>query len=219
MSDSILTKNQIAVLEKIGDNKFIADNLYFTGGTALAEFYLKHRFSEDLDFFSEQEFDIVSIDIFLKSLKIELGISKVDFQQSYNRNIFFLHFNQEVLKTEFTYFPFPRIEQGVSKYGIRVDSLLDIAVNKLFTIYQRTKARDYIDLYFICIHAGYSIERLIEHAKVKFDWHIDPLQLGTQFIKATEAEDYPRMIEKIDHKMWQNFFIQEAKKLSSEIIQ
>lgn len=219
MSDSILTKNQIAVLEKIGDNKFIADNFYLTGGTVLAEFYLKHRFSEDLDFFSEREFDILSIDVFLKNLKLELGISKIDFQQSYNRNIFFLHFNQEVLKIEFTYFPFPRIERGDSKYGIKIDSLLDIAVNKLFTIYQRTKARDYIDLYFICTKAGYSMDDLIKRAKVKFDWHIDPLQLGTQFIKATEAEDYPRMIQQVKNRVWQDFFLEEAKKLSPEIIQ
>lgn len=205
-------------MEKIGNNKFIADNFYLTGGTVLAEFYLKHRFSEDLDFFSEKEFDILSIDIFLKNLKLELNISKIDFQQSYNRNIFFLHFDQEVLKTEFTYFPFPRIEQGDYKYGIKTDSLLDIAVNKLFTIYQRTKARDYIDLYFICAEVGYSFGSLIKHAKIKFDWHIDPLQLGTQFIKATEAEDYPRMIKQIDNKVWQNFFIQESKKLSPEII-
>lgn len=219
MSDLILTKNQIAVLEKIGNNKFIADNFYLTGGTALAEFYLKHRFSEDLDFFSEKEFDILSIDIFLKELKSELVISKIDFQQSYNRNIFFLHFNQEVLKIEFTYFPFPRIRQANSKYGVMIDSLLDIAVNKLFTVYQRTKARDYVDLYFICAEAHYSMDGLIKHAQIKFDWHIDPLQLGTQFIKAAEAEDYPKMIKKIDNQVWQNFFLQEAKKLSPEIIQ
>lgn len=216
--NSILTPNQIKVLEKVGKNKFISQNFYLTGGTALAEFYLNHRFSEDLDFFSEKELDILPIDIFFKDLKPELGISKIDFQQSYNRNIFFLHFNGEVLKTEFTYFPFPRITQGDSKYGIKVDSLLDIAVNKLFTIYQRTKARDYIDLYFICVQAGYPISDLIKQAKIKFDWHIDPLQLGTQFTKVTEAEDYPKMIEKVENSVWQNFFIKEAKKLSPEII-
>jgi len=30
-----------------------------------------------------------------------------------------------------------------------VDSMLDIAVNKIFTIYQKARARDFIDLYFI----------------------------------------------------------------------
>lgn len=218
MSDSILTKNQISVLEKVGSNKFIADNFYLTGGTVLAEFYLKHRFSEDLDFFSEKEFDILSIDVFFKKLRPELEIQKIDFQQSYNRNMFFLHFNDEVLKTEFTYFPFRRIEKGEVKFGIEIDSLMDIAVNKLFTIYQRTKARDYIDLYFICDNGGFSISDLIKKARLKFDWHIDPLQLGTQFTKATEAKDYPRMTKQVDNALWQDFFVREAKKLLAEII-
>jgi len=96
--------------------------------------------------------------------------------------------------------------------------LLDIAVNKLFTVYQRTQARDYIDLYFICREEKYQIEDLLRKAKAKFDWHIDPLQLGTQFMKVTEAKDYPRMLKPIEDKDWQRFFLEEARKLKGEII-
>lgn len=186
--------------------------------TALTEFYLKHRSSEDLDFFSEKEFNFLPLDTFIKKLKSDLDVKKVDFQQSFNRNIFFLHFNNEVLKIEFTYFPFSRIAKGEQKYGIDIDSLLDIATNKLFIIYQRSQARDYIDLYYICSKNSHLISDLIKQAKIKFDWHIDPLQLGTQFTKSIEVKDFPRMTEKLDDKIWQDFFILEAKKLSSEII-
>lgn len=216
--NSILTQNQLAFLEKVGANNFITANFYLTGGTVLAEFYLNHRYSEDLDFFSEKEINVLPLGVFLNQLKKDLGITKIDYQQSFNRNIYFLHFDNEILKTEFTYFPFPRIEKGGRKYGIEIESLLDIAVNKLFSIYQRTYARDFIDLYFICTKKGFLISDLIKKAKVKFDWHIDPLQLGTQFIKAKEVKDYPKMIEEINHKEWQNFFIEEAKKLKNEII-
>lgn len=215
---SILTQNQKAVLEKAGSNNFITDNFYLTGGTVLAEFYLNHRHSEDLDFFSEKEIDVLPLDVFFNKLKKELGISKIDYQQSFNRNLFFLHFDKEILKTEFTYFPFLRIEKGGRKYGIEIESAVDIAVNKLFSIYQRTYARDYIDLYFILMKKKFLISDLIKKAKVKFDWHVDPLQLGTQFIKAKEVEDYPNMIEEIDHAEWQIFFIKEAKKLKKDII-
>ncbi len=214
----ILTKNQTALLDKIKSNKFIIDNFYLTGGTALAAFYLKHRYSEDLDFFSEEEFDTINLDIFFSQIKKDLNIAKIDFQQSYNRNLFFLHFSDEILKTEFTFFPFPRIETGENKGGIVLDSLLDIAVNKLFTIYQRTKARDYVDLYFICREEGFLIDDLIAKARVKFDFHIDPIQLGTQFMKAVETEDMPRMIEGITHQIWQEFFKQEAGKLRKDIL-
>ncbi|MEK9159238.1 MAG: nucleotidyl transferase AbiEii/AbiGii toxin family protein [Patescibacteria group bacterium] len=119
---------------------------------------------------------------------------------------------------EFTYYPFPRIKTGQKKFGVAVDSLLDIAVNKLFTIYQRCKARDYIDLYCICKKETLSIHDLIKTAKIKFDWHIDPIQLGTQFVKATKAEDYPHMIQDLDKKAWQDFFIEEAKKLGPDVL-
>lgn len=214
---SILIQNQINVLEKIGKNKFVSDNFYLTGGTALAEFYLRHRYSEDLDFFSEKEVDIEPLDVFLNNLKKELKITKIDYQGSFNRNIFFLHFDKDILKIEFTFFPFHRIEKGRKEYDLTIDSFLDIAVNKLFTIYQRTQARDYIDLYSICIEKGFTISELTKKARIKFDYHIDPLQLGTQFLKAQEVKDYPRMIKKLNNKTWQDFFIKEARKLSTEI--
>lgn len=218
MESKILTDRQSSFLKEAGKNKNIRSNFYLTGGTALAAFYLHHRYSEDLDFFSEKEVDALALDIFMKENKKNLGFVEIDFQQSNNRNLFFLRFNDEVLKTEFTYFPFTRIEKGVEVDGISVDSLLDIAVNKLFTIYQRTKARDYIDLYCICKEKNFSITELTEKARIKFDWHIDSLQLGTQFIKSKEAEDYPRMNKILPAAEWQEFFISEAKKLEGEIL-
>lgn len=219
MKTGILNKNQLAFLQKIETNNFLTSNFYLTGGTALAAFYLYHRYSEDLDFFSEKEFDILNLDVFFKQIKKELGITKIDFQQNYNRNLFFCHFNNGVVKIEFTFFPFPRIKQGNREYGIALDSQIDIAVNKLFAIYQRVKARDYIDLYFLCKKRGFLMNDLIKNAKIKFDWHIDPIQLGTQFIRADEARDYPKMIKKIKNKEWQNFFLEEAKKLKQEILE
>ena len=142
----------------------------------------------------------------------------MDYEQHFNRNLFFLSRREETLKIEFTFFPFPRIEESKVTEGIHVDSILDIAVNKLFTIYQRTHARDYIDLYYICRDKNFTVSTLIAKAKAKFDWHIDLLQLGTQFIKAKEARDYPRMISEISPDEWQSFFVEEAKKLKPEIL-
>jgi len=74
---------------------------------------LHHRFSEDLDFFSEEEIDSQAITILLHTHKSSLGYVKLDFQQSFNRNLFFLSYPKGVqLKVEFTYFPFERIEVG-----------------------------------------------------------------------------------------------------------
>lgn len=218
-SKTILSKKQRELLDLIGKEKSLCQSFYLTGGTALAEFYLRHRYSEDLDFFSEHEFDPQSVSVFWQKIKKTVGIKKVDFEQSFNRNLFFLHLDKEVIKTEFTYFPFPRIEEKKRIGELSVDSMLDIAVNKIFTIYQKPRARDFIDLYFIIQkNKKLTIADLVKKAKIKFDWHIDPLQLGAQFMQATIIKDYPRMLVKIDDKEWQGFFIDEAEKLKKEIL-
>jgi len=218
MAKTILSENQIKILETISKDKAICQVFYLTGGTALAEYYLQHRLSEDLDFFSEEEFDIQAINIFFAKNKKLLGIKKIDFQQSFNRNLIFLTLKKDVIKTEFTYFPFSRIEKKIKKNKLFVDSLNDIAVNKLFTIYQKPRSRDFIDLYLIIKKTGWKIDELVKKAKIKFDWHIDYLQLGSQFMLAKTVKDYPQMILKLKNEEWQNFFINEAKGFSEKII-
>lgn len=218
MAKEILTPRQKKFLLLLSKNKSISKNFYLTGGTALAAYYLKHRYSEDLDFFSENEIDILSINVFLKEIKTAIGIKKIDFQQSFNRNLFFLHTAQEILKAEFTYFPFHQIEPPDKKYGIYVNSLMDIATDKTFTIVQNPRARDFIDLYYILkTNKNVSFEKLIKMARTKFDWHIDPIQLGTQLLKAKEIKDLPHMIKKLNHESWRNFFVAKARSLSDSI--
>lgn len=219
MAETILSGNQRKILDVISADTEICKFFYLSGGTALAEFYLQHRLSEDLDFFSEQEFDVQAIDVFFKKNKIALGIEKIDFQQSFNRNLFFLYLKGDIIKTEFTYFPFPRIEAAMKKDGLEIDSLLDIAVNKVFTIYQKPRSRDFIDLYLINKKTGWAIDDLVKKAKIKFDFHIDPLQLGSQFLLAESVKDYPFMKIELNHKDWQDYFMNEAKKLGDKILE
>ncbi|MDQ1273343.1 MAG: hypothetical protein QG591_1973 [Planctomycetota bacterium] len=218
MAETILSANQIKILEAISKDSEICGNFYLTGGTALAEYYLKHRLSEDLDFFSENEFDAQAINVFFARNKKPLGIKKIDFQQSFNRNLFFLYLEKDTIKTEFTYFPFPRIEKKIKRNELFVDSLEDIAVNKLFTIYQKPRSRDFVDLYLIMEKTGWTMDRLIKKTKVKFDWHIDYLQLGSRFLLSETVKDYPRMILKLKNEEWQKFFTDQAKSFSKKIV-
>lgn len=59
---------------------------------------------------------------------------------------------------------------------------------------------------------------LLAKARVKFDWHIDPLQLGSQFYKANEVADFPRMIADIKPEVWRGFFTQEAENLKGSVV-
>lgn len=214
---TILTKNQRLILNEIGKNKAIAETFYLGGGTALAEFYLKHRLSEDLDFFTENEFGPLSISAFFKGIQKKMKITKIDYQQSFNRNLFFITIGKDTVKTEFTYYPFSEIEDRKTVGGIKIDSLLDIAVNKVFTIYQKPRSRDFIDLYLIIQKTGWKMSDLIKKTRIKFDYHIDYLQLGTQFLKSEAIQDFPRMIVKLPHSAWRDFFKTEACKLAKDI--
>lgn len=214
---TILSKRQKQFLDLAPETPII-DNFYLSGGTALCEYYIPYRYSEDLDFFSENEFDISSVVVYIKTLKRKLKHKKIDINSSFNRNIIQLIFGDEILKLEFTYYPFHQIQTPQVKNGIKIDSLIDIATNKLFTIYQNPRSRDYMDLYKILLKEDMSMENLVVKAKTKFDWHIDPLKLGSQFIKAKELKDYPRLIKKTDHTKWQEYFVSEARKLRTSIL-
>ena len=50
----LFTQEQKLIFDQIKNNQYLTDNFYFTGGTALSYFYLNHRYSEDMDFFSEK---------------------------------------------------------------------------------------------------------------------------------------------------------------------
>lgn len=215
---SILSDNQRRLLTLLSGEVSICNTFYLSGGTALAEFYLQHRLSEDLDFFSEEEFEPEGVSTVLKKVQKAAGIILVRYEQSFNRNLFFLELEGDEIKTEFTYFPFPRIEQGKKIGNLHIDSLIDIAVNKIFTIYQKPRARDFIDLYCIMRRESWTIADLVKKARIKFDYHIDPLQLGAQFVRVEVLKDYPSMLIHLDESAWQNFFIEEAKRLSPEIL-
>ena len=73
-------------------------------------------------------------------------------------------------------------------------------------------------LIFFQKKSGMPVADLIKKARIKFDWHIDLIQLGTQFLKIDELKDEPRMIIKTDINDVKKLFIAEAKKLKSEII-
>ncbi|KKT69981.1 MAG: hypothetical protein UW65_C0006G0004 [candidate division WWE3 bacterium GW2011_GWB1_44_4] len=184
----------------------------------MSEYYLHHRLSEDLDFFTETEIDPISIQSFLKSISSRAGIKKVDFQQSFNRNLIYLHFDNEIVKTEFTYYPFTQLEQSKTADGIKIDSLLDIAVNKTFTIYQKPRGRDFIDLYLIIKEKEWSFTDLRKKARSKFETHMDPLQMAKQLLEADIVVDYPRMLLPLEPKIWQDFWKQEAAKLKNEAL-
>lgn len=214
---TILTEKQKLFLKLFGKQSF-SGKFYLSGGTALVAFYIPYRSSEDLDFFSEEEVQVDEIISFLQTIKKELGFNSFDYNTSFNRNLFFLTFPKAKLKLEFTYYPFKQLNSPQEELGVKVDSVKDIAVNKLFTIYQNPRTRDFMDLYMIIKQFKFTVDNLLKKAKLKFDWHVDPLKLGSQFHFVDQLKDFPKLIKPLEEKEWQIFFKTQAKNLGKKII-
>lgn len=218
MAKTILTPFQRKLLDILANDPYIAKHFYFTGGTVLSEYYLHHRLSEDFDLFSEKEVYLSSISAFLAKHALKLGIDTMEHRPFLGLHSFILRLkNGNKFKIDFNFYPFPRIDKGKKYKKLDIDSLYDIAVNKVHTLFMRPRTRDYVDLYFIFKESDFTLENLIMDAKAKFDWHIDRLLLGAKLKKATQITDLPKMLVPFDKKDMEEFFLKLAKSLESDI--
>ncbi len=192
---------------------------YLTGGTALSAVYYNHRESDDLDFFTDQDFTHINIQNLIKQTEVKLKYIEVTRNITHNINEFILSWDKEKsLKIDFNYFTFQRLETGLVVLGVQVDSLIDIAVNKLETILIRGNARDYVDFFTIFKKEKLNLPEIRKLHKKKFEINIDSLQMARSFLKVKEARDYPIMKTKFDYKEMEEFFESLAKGLESEIL-
>ncbi len=206
-------------MELVQKEPQITKRFYLTGGTALSEFYLQHRISHDIDLFTEkEEVDQRVIEAFLKKVSKQLSVVKVKRSQFLGLFSYSLVFeDKQELKVDFNYYPFPRIQKGTKYKKLDVDSVYDIATNKVHTLFMKPRSRDYLDLYFIMQKYDYSLDKLIMDAKAKFDWHIDRITLASQLIKAKEVDESTMMIIPFNKKAMDDFFLKLAKSLENDI--
>lgn len=221
---TILTAKQLDFLELTQSQASITKRFYLTGGTALSEFYFKHRLSEDIDLFSMEEVNTRVVESFLQVIAPKLGIKKFIKQNFLGLYTYKFQYKDGTnLKVDFSYYPFPEIEKGGYFGKLAVSSVYDIAVNKIHTITMRSRARDYIDLYFIfkqaAITPGEYLHKIRLDSQAKFDWPLEVKNLITALLKVKDLkkEDFPRMLVPFDRKKMEDFFSDLAKSLEKEI--
>lgn len=213
---SIFTPEQTTFFDQVSKNEYIRSRFYFTGGTALSEYYLRHRFSEDLDFFTENPYETTIIGNFVTSLSNKLRFtytSELIEGSLYRFEILFPR--TKSLKVDFSHYEGKRVEKGVVHKRISVDSLLDIAINKIRTVQQRESIKDFVDLYFLL--REFSIWDLIDGVKIKFNNKIEPWVLAADLINVESFQTLPRMIKPLTLLQLKQFFREEARKLGSKI--
>jgi len=218
MGKNLLTPAQNKILELAKSDRQITKWFYFTGGTALAVYYLHHRYSEDLDFFTTSQVNATYLDKFFKNKKKELGFTKLEKKVISGLVMYRLKFpNDIVLKIDFNEYDFPQVERGTFDGPLRIDSLYDIAINKFYTILSRIKARDYVDLYCCIQKIECSLDQLLPRTTDKFGSSYDSLYIAQKLANAADIADFPRMIIPFDKQKMVDFFLGEAKKFENKI--
>ncbi len=182
-----LTSLQKKVLKLFSDSD-LKERFYWTGGTALSTLYLQHRRSEDLDFFSDEPFSHDQVLRFVRKLKRQLNLDEVEEQKIFDRWEFFLH-NEDELRLEFVFYDHENIKARNKWKGIEVDSLEDIAVNKVMTLFERNDPKDVVDLYYLLTEEGYEVKELLDKTKEKF---------GVKFNEDSFWSESCRIIEDLD---------------------
>jgi predicted nucleotidyltransferase component of viral defense system len=213
----LFNREQKIILDEVKKSEFLSSNFYFTGGTALRAFYLQHRYSEDLDFFSLEKIDQQAIFALVEnwSKKYNFVFESRFVEVVY---IFTLVFkNKARLKLDFSYYPYKHLEKPILIDNIHVDSLTDIAVNKLLTISQRNDVKDFVDLYYLL--QQFSLWDLKEGVKIKFNVEIEPLLLASDFLKIEDFTFLPRMIKPLTLNELKSFYREKAKELGKKSLE
>jgi predicted nucleotidyltransferase component of viral defense system len=163
---------------------------YLTGGTALSAFFLKHRKSHDLDFFTcieqliipfSQKFEASLQQEKLKVERLRGFHSFVELSVNSSEDSIIIHLALDS--------PFRFEQPGVSEeiLGLKVDSLIDIATNKLLALFGRAALRDFIDIYFL-VKECFNKSELVEKVAMK-DPGFDLYWLGVAMERIEDFSD------------------------------
>lgn len=203
---------QQLVIDELLNDSYLRSHFYFTGGTALSVFHLQHRYSEDLDFFTHREFIGSKILSFVNAIGKKYGFTHTLRQpEGTDIFIFSLEKNKLKLKVDFNHYPFALLEKPNIVNGLQVDSLRDIATNKLLTVNQRTEVKDFVDLYFLL--KKYTIWDLFNGVEIKFGVKLERFMVASDMMKVENFTNLPRIIKPLSLDELKSFFRSEAEKL------
>lgn len=213
----ILTSEQKKFLE-LFFSYFPKQNFFLTGGTALAQYYLKHRLSEDLDIFTtDQNVDFAVVSSQMNELinqlhlEIEHQVSAPAFLQFILKDRWGYTLKIDIVKDVPVHFG------KIRKVGLfYIDSLENIAVGKLLAIFGRTAPKDFIDVYFLFKKKKIDFKKIFELAKKK-DLGLNEFYLAEMFYQVSKIKDFPKTLKPFNKKGLVKFFMELSDKLYKKI--
>jgi hypothetical protein len=204
MHENILNPQQKSNLELLGKIPEIKQ-FYLAGGTALA-LQIGHRYSVDLDFFTDRKF---STSKFLKKLLAHPNCAK----QSMSKGTLYVTLNN--VSSSFIVYLYPLIDESISSsWGIQLASIVDIGAMKINAIGGRGYRRDFIDLYFLAQIRP--LPAIWEDFKKRYaDTGLSTFHVkkSLTYFADAEKDPLPKMIKPVDWRKVRVFFEKETKNL------
>jgi predicted nucleotidyltransferase component of viral defense system len=138
MQAKILTPLQQEVLLALFGSGLGEMGYYLTGGTALSEFYLQHRYSDDLDLFTRESRDLREDFEYCRSIFDSLELTTSHEHMSDQHITAALQSGSAPpLRIDIARDVPAKMALPLTRFGLIVDSFEDIAVNKVCTILSR----------------------------------------------------------------------------------
>jgi hypothetical protein len=190
------------------------DQFFLTGGTALAEYYLGHRLSYDLDFFTGQAGLVLPMSFQIEQKGAGLGFDITVVRRFATYVEFSVARKEARIKVDLALDSPFRFEAPLrSEYGVLVNDFLDARVDKVLAYYGRAEPRDAVDLYWIVQQEP--IQPLLDRALQK-----DPgFDLYWMAIALNRAADFPNDLERWPVKMLQLFDPAQLKQTFEQLAQ
>lgn len=165
-----MEKSEIAALLKKLLNDIIKAGVlpkdcYLAGGTAVY-FYLNHRLSRDLDFFS---LNVFHSEIILKRFENYFEV-KIEILE---KDTIIIYLTKEKIKFSLFHYPYPLLNNLHFKeinnhMECPIASFLDIIAMKIIAIVQRGSAKDFIDLFFLLEKMKLQFHEIVGLVKKKY---------------------------------------------------
>lgn len=189
---TILTPLQKNLLQLFASSQ-LAKNYYLTGGTALAAFHLKHRISDDLDFFAKTAAPLETVEKFCHHAAVRLELKTPTLTRLYDRRIFIFPLERKAeFKIEFTEYAYNQLDAMSTIDGVRIDSLRDIAANKIMAIFDRFEPKDYVDLAILL--KKFTLKNMLDDACQKFGVRIESISFGSRLMLVEKLPVMPKML-------------------------
>jgi len=182
----------------------IGQEFFLTGGTALAAFYLQHRYSEDIDLFTLNETALYEASRSLPTLAANLGAVYEERPRTPSFQQAFIRTPTEQIKIDFVRDVGTQFGEHLHQGAIVIDSELNIAVNKITAIFGRTTPKDFVDLYFL-LKKGYDLNQLMQMAKEK-DLGFTEFYFAGMLRASRRLNALPRMIAPLDLEALRAFY-------------